>query len=161
MLVIGQNDKNLWRYRNMQNVRVYEMPDCKMVSSGVGMFGEEKFEAFNERMSSQKRGLFPRDFLFWDGGGFHWIYIYEDGMNVPEGFDIIDFKGGLYAVATGIDQQTDMDFMNAEIDKFLNDNGFERDASRSELGNIITSPLAQEIMGYEQMDYYTPITVRE
>ena len=132
-----------------------------MVSSGVGMFGEEKFEAFNERMSSQKRGLFPRDFLFWDGGGFHWIYIYEDGMNVPEGFDIIDFKGGLYAVATGIDQQTDMDFMNAEIDKFLNDNGFERDASRSELGNIITSPLAQEIMGYEQMDYYTPIKVRE
>lgn len=145
----------------MQNVRVYEMPDCKMVSSGVGMFGEEKFETFNERMSSQKRGLFPRDFLFWDGGGFHWIYIYEDGMNVPEGFDIIDFKGGLYAVATGIDQQTDMDFMNAEIDKFLNDNGFERDASRSELGNIITSPLAQEIMGYEQMDYYTPIKVRE
>lgn len=38
-----------WGYRfqggmEMQNVRVYEMPDCKMVSSGIGMFGEEKFE---------------------------------------------------------------------------------------------------------------------
>ena len=31
----------------MQNIRVYEMPDCKMVSSGVGMFGERKFEAFD------------------------------------------------------------------------------------------------------------------
>ena len=70
----------------MQNIRVYEMPDCKMVSSGIGMFGEEKF---------------------------------------------------------------------------LSENGFERDTSRSELGNIITSPLAQEIMGYEQMDYYTPIKRKE
>ena len=41
----------------MQNIRVYEMPDCKMVSSGIGMFGEEKFEALNEWMSSQKRGI--------------------------------------------------------------------------------------------------------
>ena len=47
--------------------------------------------------------------------------------------------------------------MNAEVDKFLCQNGFVRDTSRFELGNIITSPLAQEIMGYEQMDYYTPI----
>ena len=29
----------------MQIVRIYEMPDYKMVSSGIGMFGEEKFEA--------------------------------------------------------------------------------------------------------------------
>ena len=47
----------------MQNVRVYEMPDCKMVSSGIGMFGEEKFEAFDKWMSSQKRDLVPKDFL--------------------------------------------------------------------------------------------------
>lgn len=145
----------------MQNIRVYEMPDCKMVSSGIGMFGEEKFESFNEWMSSQKRCLFPKDFLFWEGSGFHWVYMYEEGMNVPTEFDIVDFKGGLYAVATGIDQQTDRDLMNAEVDKFLSENGFERDTTRSELGNIITSPLAQEIMGYEQMDYYTPIKGKE
>ena len=48
-----------------------------------------------------------------------------------------------------------------EVDKFLKENGFERDTSRLELGNIITSPMAQEIMGYEQMDYYTPIKGRE
>lgn len=145
----------------MQKVRIYEMPDCKMVSSGVGMFGDEKFEAFNEWLSLQKRCLFPKDFLFGDGNGYHWVYMYEDKLNVPDEFDIIDFKGGLYAVVTGIDQKTDMDLMNAEVDKFLNDNGFERDTSRSELGNIITSPNAQKIMGYEQMDYYTPIKGRE
>lgn len=145
----------------MQSIRIYEMPDCQMVSSGIGMFGDAKFEAFDTWMSSQKRGLFPKDFLFWDGTGFHWLYLHEGGMNVPAEFEIIDFKGGLYAVATGIDQQTDKASMNAEVDRFLIENGFVRDTSRPELGNIITSPLAQAIMGYEQMDYYTPIKEKQ
>ncbi len=88
--------------------------------------------------------LFPRDFLYWAGDGFVWLYLYEDGMEVPPEFEILNFQGGLYAVATDIDQKTDRDFMNAEVDKFLDQNGFERDLSRSELGNIITSPLAQK-----------------
>lgn len=46
--------------------------------------------------------------------------------------------------------------MNTETDKFLSENGFERDASRPELGNIIASLLAKKIMGYEQMDDYFP-----
>lgn len=144
----------------MQSVRIYEMPDCKMVSSGIGMFGEGKFNLFEEWLSSQKRGLFPKDFLFWAGEGFIWLYMYEDGMNVPNEFEIVDFQGGLYAVATDIDQKTDKGIMDAEIDKFLSENGFERDISRSELGNIITSPLAKEIMGYEQMNYYIPIKAK-
>lgn len=141
----------------MQSIRIYEMPDCRMVSSGVGMFGDETFEAFDKWMASQKRGLFPKDFLFRDGTGFHWLYLYEDGMEVPAAFQVMDFQGGLYAVATGTDQQTDREAMNAQVDAFLCQNGFERDPSRPELGNIITSPLAKEIMGYEQMDYYTPV----
>lgn len=144
----------------MQSIRIYEMPDCKMVSSGIGMFGEEKFNIFDEWLSSQKRGLFPKDFLFGTEEGFVWLYMYEDELNVPSGFEIIDFQGGLYAVATDIDQKTDRELMNAEIDKFLSDNGFERDASRLELGNIITPPLAKKIMGYEQMDYYIPIKAK-
>ena len=47
--------------------------------------------------------------------------------------------------------------MNMEVDRFLRENCFERDASRLELGNMIPSPLAREIMEYEQMDYYIPI----
>lgn len=144
----------------MQSIRVYEMPVCKMVSSGVGMFGEGNFGKFEKWFSSQKRAMFPRDFLYWAGEGFVWLYMYEDGMTVPSEFEIIDFPGGLYAVATDIDQQTDKELMNKEIDKFLSESGFERDTSRSELGNVITSPLAQEIIGYCQMDYYFPIKAR-
>ncbi len=54
----------------MQGVRIYEMPACKMVSSGMGMFGEEKFDLFEQWFSSQKRSMFPRDFLYWAGEGF-------------------------------------------------------------------------------------------
>lgn len=104
--------------------------------------------------------MFPRDFLFWDGSGFHWLYLYEDGMDVPEEFDIIDFEGGMYAVAADVDQKTDMELMKREVDAFLSDNGFERDSSRAELGNIISSPRIQKIMGYEQMDYYFPVRER-
>ena len=57
---------------------------------------------------------------------------------------IIDFPGGLYAVATDIDQKTDKELMNTEIDEFLRNNGFKRDTSRAELGNIITSPLVKK-----------------
>lgn len=141
----------------MQGVRIYEMPDCRMVSSGVGMFGEEKFEAFERWMSAQRRSMFPKDFLFWAGTGFQWVYMLEDGMDVPPEFDVINFKGGLHAVVTGIDQQTDKALLNAEVDRFLDEYGFERDPARAELGNIITSALAREIMGFEQMDYYMPI----
>ena len=83
------------------------MPYCKMVSSGSGMFGEQKFERFSNWISSQKQSLFPRDFLFWDGSGFHWLYLYEEGMDVPKEFEVIDFQDGLYAVATDIDQKNE------------------------------------------------------
>jgi len=144
----------------MQFIRIIEIPDCKMVSSGVGMFGNERFDRFEAWMSTQPRGIFPRDFLFWDQTGFHWLYLYEEGMNVADGLSIIDFHGGLYAVATDIDQQTDMDALNAEVDRFLAAHGFERDPSRPDLGNIITSPVAREVMGFEQMDYYSSIRAK-
>jgi AraC family transcriptional regulator len=107
----------------MELVRIYEIPDCKMVSSGIGKFGEEKFTNFNNWFSSLPRTIFPKDFLFWDGehgktGGFHWLYQYENGMDVPKEFDIINFKGGLYAVVTGIDQQDNTEAMKTR-DVFL------------------------------------------
>lgn len=146
----------------MQKVRIYEIPNCKMFSSGIGMFGDGVLEKFDEWFSTLSRGIYPKDFLFWNVSceekqGFHWIYLYEEGMNVPAEFTVIDFKGGLYAVTTDIDQKTDMDAMNVEIDVFLMENGFKRDKTRPDLGNVITSLRAKNVMGYEQMNYWTPI----
>ena len=146
----------------MQPIRIYDMPPCRMVASPVGMFGEIALDAFNAWMEEQPRSLFPRDFLTWDDSdpahpGFRWYYLYEEGMALPDGAEIVNFPGGMYAVATGIDQQTDKKAMDADVAVFLEGNGLMIDPERRELGNIITSPVVQKVLGYEQMDYYYPV----
>ena len=146
----------------MQPIRIYDMPPCRMVASPVGMFGEIALDAFNAWMEEQPRSLFPRDFLTWDDSdpahpGFRWYYLYEEGMALPDGAEIVNFPGGMYAVATGIDQQTDKKAMDADVAVFLEENGLVIDPERWELGNIITSPVVQKVLGYEQMDYYYPV----
>ena len=95
----------------------------------------------------------------WDAHeqGFRWLYLYEPGMNVPKPLEVIDFQGGLYAVATDVDQQTDKQAMDAQVEAFLEANHLQRDHSRLEMGNIITSPAVRALLGYEQMDYYYPV----
>ena len=141
----------------MQSVRIVEIPKCKMVSSGTGMFGQEKFERFLEWFSGLPKTIYPKDFLFEDGEWLCWLYLYDEYLDVPKEFDIIDFEGGLYSVATDIDQQTNVEAMDKEVDEFLEKNGFIRDESRFKLGNIITSPIANVVLTYNQMDYYSPI----
>ena len=147
------------RRMEMENVRIYEIPTCKMVSSQCGMFGDGKLEKFDKWFSSLPKTMFPRDFLWYDSqqGGFIWYYMYDDGMSIPEDFSIIDFSGGLYAVASDIDGEDNSDAINA-IKSFIKEKGcFEEDSSRVYLGNIPTPPLASKAMGYSQMDYYVPI----
>lgn len=142
----------------MQAVRIIEIPRCKMVSSDVAMFGEGPLERFDQWFSTLPRDVFPHDYLTWDEqGGFRWLYRITESMAVPAEFELIDFPGGLYAIATDIDQQTDHETMQREVDAFLSAAGFERDNTRPALGNIITPPAAHAVLGYCQMDYYTPI----
>ena len=83
----------------MQNIRIVEFPPCRMVSSGKGMFGEEKFTRFHEWMSRQPQtAVYPENYLCGDGSGVCWLYRYRDGMEVPQEFEIIPFSGGFYAV---------------------------------------------------------------
>ena len=150
----------------MQPIRICDMPPCRMVISPVGMFGEPALDAFNAWMETLPRSLFPRDFLTWDDSdpkhpGFRWYFMHEDGMTLPEGAEVVAFPGGMYAVATGIDQQTDKNAMDADVAAFLAGNGLMIDPDRRELGNIITSPAAKEMLGYEQMDYYYPVRVKK
>lgn len=101
--------------------------------------------------------------MTWDNEkqGFRWLYLYEEDMDVPAPMEVIDFRGGLYAVATAIDQQTDKQAMDAEVEAFLAANRLVREAERPEMSNIITPPAVREILGYEQMDYYYPVKRNE
>lgn len=141
----------------MQGIRILEIPDCKMVSSGIGMFGQEKFDRFDKWFSSLPTDTYSKDYLYSTDEGFCWLYRYSEGMEVPEEFEIVDFRGGLYAVATDIDQHTDTGALSSETEQFVQKYGMEFDPTRPWMGNVITPPSAQELLGYEQMDYFIPI----
>ena len=146
----------------MQAIRIYDMPPCRMVASQVGMFGEPMLDDFNAWMETQPRTMFPRDFLTFDDSdpvhpGFRWYFQYECGMALPKGAGIVDFPGGMYAVATDIDQHTDKAAMDAAVADFLALHGLERDNTRREMGNIISSTVVSAVLGFEQMDYYYPV----
>ena len=153
------NKKSKRKNNEMELIRIYEIPECKMVASQCGNFGDGKLEKFDEWFSSLPRPLFPKDYLWYDKKreGFVWYFMYSSGMKVPDDFTIVDFPGGLYAVATGIDGQDSSDAIKA-IKEFIKEKGcFEEDPSREYMGNIPTPPSAHKIMGYNQMDYYMPI----
>lgn len=146
----------------MENARIYEIAACKMVASQPGMFGDGKLERFDEWFSTLPRTMFPKDFLWFDKekDKFVWYYIYDESMTVPEEFDIVDFSGGLYAVATGIDGEDCSGTLDM-IKQFVKEKScFEEDHSRECLGNIPTPPSAFKAMGYNQMDYYIPVKVK-
>lgn len=146
----------------MESVRIYEIPVCQMVSSPCGQFGDGALERFDQWFSAFPRTMFPRDFLTYDNeqNGFVWYYMYSEGMPIPEDFQVIDFPGGLYAVASGIDGQDSTEVIRT-IKDFIHEKGcFEEDGSRAYLGNIPTPPAAGKAMGYNQMDYYVPITIK-
>ena len=146
----------------MENVRIFEMPPCKMAVSQSGMFGDGKLEPFCDWFSSLPVTMFPKDYLWFDkvNGGFAWYYMCDDNITVPDEFETIDFLGGLYAVSTDIDGQDNADALKA-IKDFIKEKGcFEEDNSREYLGNIITSKSTREAMGYSQMDYYIPIKIK-
>lgn len=146
----------------MEQVRIYCMPPCRMVSSGRGMFGDGVLEAFDDWFSKQSRAMFPKDYLCFDGEGFVWYYVYEEGMQIPEQCEIVDFPGGLYAAATGKDgDDKSREAVMAALEAFIASNScFEKDPSRAELGSIITPPEAAKALGYDQMDYYLPIRLK-
>ena len=145
----------------MENVRIYEIPACKMISSQPGTFGDGKLERFDEWFSSLPRPMFPKDFLWFDKEQekFLWYYIYSEGMKIPDDFKIVDFSGGLYAVASDIDGKDNTEVLNQIKDFIKQKDCFEEDTTRAYLGNVPTPPSASKAMGYNQIDYYVPIKI--
>lgn len=146
-------------------VRMIEIPPCKVVASVVGFFGEPEFDKFDVWMTETSANLpqvevYPRDYLTGVDGKFQWLYLYQDGMKT-DGFEVLDFPGGLYAVVTGIDGADNAEEM-AAVNTYAAEHHMEIDPTRRQLGNMLTvSEEAKAAMGYEQMDYYVPLRVKK
>ena len=98
----------------MQNVRIISLPAIKAAYSGP-LTDDERFERFNNWFSqyhaSLTNELYPRDFMWYNErmGAQEWFYALPAGAKEEDcgGFEIIDFPGGLFAVASCLDADLD------------------------------------------------------
>ena len=156
-------------------VRIIELPACKMVTSGPAI-GEDAFAPgggldrfdkwFSEYDKQRIDHFYPRDFM-WSppGGGFQWGYAVDEIPADTNGLEVIDFPGGLYAVAISVDADgQDHDRVYNGILDWVSKSGCfvldETDERRS-MGNITSPQSVKNIMGYNQMDLYFPIAIKE
>ena len=144
----------------MEHIRLIHFPNCRMVTSGTGFFGDENFTRFEKLLAAEARTTpYPMDFLTGNEHGMEWLYLYREGMDTF-GMEVIDFRGGLYAVVCGIDAQSNAEEMAATA-VFMEKHGLVRDNNRPDMGHIIGNTETQTVLGYEQMDYWTPVKKKE
>lgn len=112
-----------------------------------------------------------RDFLLIKDNKAEWVCAIKDNVNKNDvkPFDLIDFPGGLYAMAVSIDEDEESIIkVQEKIFKWLDNTNFELDESRdimfnmpfldenNEYGNDIERGL-----GYKQMQRYVPIKLKK
>ena len=150
-------------------VRVVQLPKCKMATSGEPDMTFSKVWDFagwwDEYDKKRKAKSYSSlDFLFGENGGLVWWMMVEDDAVSEEcgGYDIIDFEGGLYAVHTCIDEDDESQRLTYEkVLKWIEGTGFELDqtySNRTYMGHMINPcDEVKKGLGYNQYEIFVPI----
>lgn len=93
-------------------------------------------------------------------GCFEWLFTISENMTDTNGYEVFDFSGGLYAVATAYDEGEEISRINRLIHKWVDESeDFEVSNSnndteeRYDMGHVI-SPMG---VSRPQMDLFVPI----
>ena len=105
-----------------------------------------------------------QDFLYGKDGKAAWIWRVKDSVTEADThpFDIIEFQGGLYAVAVSVDGDGEShDKVRSKMAKWLESTNFVIDNDREMMGHMIyVDDEIKKGLGYEQMALYAPIKLR-
>ncbi|WP_313560107.1 helix-turn-helix domain-containing protein [Ruminiclostridium cellobioparum] len=159
------------KLKKAPEVRVVEIPRCRMVSSGYfNDLGEVlgSFDIWFSECDKMRKGISfsPLDFMFFeaDGRGM-WLYAVEDWVTEKDtnGYEIIEFEGGLYANAVSIDGDDDIGgrvYMG--IKEWIDNSGFELDEREGHrtMCHMIVGEKMNRGLGYKQLDIFVPIKLR-
>lgn len=154
----------------MQNIRVINFPPLKVACSGK-ITTIEEMEAFDRWWSSidVKQYITPRDFMWYNEKKkyMEWIFAIPEGLTDTNGYDLVDFPGGLYAVCTAEESEEDCEKTKEYIRKWVKSSGcFELSNTnndsyeRYEMVHICTPKIFKEKMGYHLNDVFIPIVVK-
>ena len=159
------------KLKKAPEVRVVEIPRCRMVSSGYfNDLGEVlgSFDIWFSKCDKMRKGISfsPLDFMFFeaDGRGM-WLYAVEDWVTEKDtnGYEIIEFEGGLYANAVSIDGDDDIGgrvYMG--IKEWIDNSGFELDEREGHrtMCHMIVGEKMNRGLGYKQLDIFVPVKLR-
>lgn len=146
------------KLEKMPDIKIVKLPRVKMARSG-----NTDLDIFDKWWSAIdiEQTLFPRDFMWFNPriNAFEWLFTIPENLVDTNGYEVFEFPGGLYAVATALDEGEEIGRINKCIHKWVNEscdyeydngNSFEE---RYDMGHVVTPPEAS----IRQMDLFIPI----
>ncbi len=159
------------KLKKAPEIRIIRINPFRAFSSGLdtienvmGIFQQWQ-EKHNDLVKKMIYGA--PDFLwFEEDGRAVWIWAVEDWVTKEDTipYELIEFEGGLYAAAMSVDGDDDMGGrVYSGILKWLESSGFELDErpGHRTMGHMVNPTVEiRNALGYDQMDIYVPIKIR-
>ncbi|WP_379138783.1 MerR family transcriptional regulator [Paenibacillus sp. sgz500958] len=160
------------KLKRAPEVRVIQINPFKAFSSGLDTIDNVMgtFQQWQEEHNHLVKKLMygAPDFLWFEEDmRAVWIWAVEDWVTEAdvEPYEIIEFKGGLYAAAMSVDGDDDINGRIYEgIKRWLETSGFELDEGpghRTLCHMVNPTDEIKAALGYHQLDIYVPIKVRK
>ncbi len=151
------------------DIMIVRIPKFRAVTSGLVSF-EELFGGEFEPWQEAHNYLFKpvifdaADFLCEKDGKVEWIWTLRDDVTKDDvsPYDIIEYPGGLYAVAVSVDGDGESNNqVRNKTERWLERTNFVIDKERGLMGHMIyVDDEIKEGLGYHQMNLYTPIKLK-
>lgn len=155
--------------KKVPDVMIVKISKFRAVTSGLMTFDELFGGDFGPWQESHNHLFKPiifdcPDFLYGKGDKAAWIWAVNDEVTEADTYpyEIIEYPGGLYAVAVSVDGDGEShDKVRMKTQKWLESTNFIIDEDRELMGHMIY-PIDEikEGLGYHQMNLYAPIKIR-
>ena len=165
--------------KKIPDIMVVRIPSFKAVSSGDQLWGDMFENGGYMNQLWQLSHLYQCvifdcfDFLLSKNDKAEWICAVKDGVTDADvsPFKLIDFPGGIYAMAVSIDEDNEsIQKVEDKVSQWIEGTNFELDKSNAvmfnmpylyEEGRDITYKDIEKGLGYKQMQRYFPIKLKD
>ena len=163
--------------KKIPDVMVIRIPGFKAVTSGVQPWGEMFKDGGYMNQLWRHTHLYKSvifdcfDFLLPDNDKAEWICAVNDGVTGADvaPLKLIDFPGGLYAMAVSIDDDDEsINKVQGKISRWIEGTNFQHDRSRGFMCNMpyldetdIANKDIEKGLGYRQLQRYVPIRLKD
>jgi len=151
------------------DIMIVRIPKFRAVTSGLMTFEELFGGGFGPWQEAHNHLFKPvifdtPEFLCGKDGKVEWIWAIKDEVTEADAhpYEIIEYSGGLYAVAVSVDGDGEShNRVRSKTEKWLESTNFIIDSDRELMGNMIyVDDEIKEGLGYHQMNLYAPIKLK-